>query len=227
MVTPHRRHVRPNWLTLVGGLGTRASFAPLGSPSPHNSTTQRTESCSSLGNAGPSEQQISPAPPAIAASVPDLVRERRAYQTALALHRSYLWDADRSVIPKKMKDFRQPPDSTDVFGQIDWLAERDAIVDRALALGYVIGALENVVSGPSAWSAVAVGQVCGASFSYPIGSHDTTDPKRLLKNGGDAFSRALVPENGDAVLLKREWSMLNDKDTELRPSIRIPCWFLP
>lgn len=143
-------------------------------------------------------------------SVPS--REQQAYLKARSLHYVYFAETDRSVIPKMMQAFRRPPNSTEVFELIDWLAERDALIARAEALAYVIGELRSVRSSASSWEAISSGRSCGMPFVY--------------WTGGQVSWRTPVPNNGDATLMNRGWVMLDDGDTAPRPYIAIPRWFL-
>lgn len=133
------------------------------------------------------------------------------YKTARSLHRSGFADFYREHIPEMMQTFRCPPENDDEHEYVEWLAERDALIERAMALGYAIGELHRVAFGTRAWSAEAI-RICGTSFSYPV--------------GGSVTWQAPPPKNGDATLLSRGWAMLDAKDTEPRPHIPIPLWFL-
>lgn len=171
------------------------------------------------------EVNMRPTAPVVVSPIP--IRERPAYKTARSLHRNLLADIDRSLIPKMMQIFRLPPERTDEYAFIDWLAERDALIDRAEALAYAIGELSGVRSGISSWSGIGTGQAGGKTLAYPVGcSSNSEDKRRALEKGWDTFSKVMVPKRGDAVLLNRGWEMTDARDTDPRPSISIPLWFL-
>ena len=228
-MVPHRPQRHLSWQLWAGGLGALVLFTPLQASTHHDpSSFQHSEAHSDLDSADSREARIDPAPPVVAPPTPVPIQERRPYRTARSLHHGYFANTNRRFIPKMMQTFRLPPKITNEYEFIDWLAERDALIDRALALGYVIGTLENVVSGRSSWSAIGTGQICGTIFSYSVGcSSNPEEKKRALEKGWGIFSRARVPKNGDAVLLSRGWAMLSDDDTEPRPYIPIPRLFLP
>lgn len=129
-----------------------------------------------------------------------------------AFHRRALATTDRADMPSRMRELSTPPDSTDEGVFLDWLAERDALIDRALALGYVIGVLRGVAAGTMSWSGNGTGQIGGGSFSYPT--------------GGQVSWHTAAPKNGDATLLNQGWAMRDSKDIEPRPHVPIPRWFL-
>lgn len=195
----------PGWQECALGLYALVLYAPFET---FSSTDYR------MVGDKPQPKPAGPAPPGVAKSAPDPIRERRAYKTARSLHGSDLSHTDRSLIPRMMQAFRRPPNQTEEYAYIDWLAERDALIDRALALGFVIGELSGVVSGISYWSAVAKGHICSAPFIYPTGGQ--VSPRH-----------APPPKNGDAALMNRGWAMLDNSDTEPRPYIPVPRVFLP
>lgn len=204
-----------DWHSLAVGHGAMALLALLRRTSTsvrssHNHHPQSLDCGDDLKSAGPKEADD---PQIGTVDNLDQTRLARAYKTARTIHRSDLSATDRSAIPGMMQSFRWRLDDANLYGLIDWLAERDALIDRAQALGYVIGELRGVISGASSWSAIGIGKICGADFGYPTGSQVSW--------------RTPAPVNGNATLLNRGWAMLDDKDNEPRPYIPIPRLFLP
>lgn len=184
---------------LMSGLGLKAMIASSGPMDTRNFTTP--------------QPRKEPVATVVVTEEPTPIRSRTAYKVARSGHRRSLAYTDRSAIPRMMQAFRCPPKSTEEHAFIAWLAERDALIDRALALGYVIGVLQNVVSGRSVWSATGIGHLYGAALVYPT--------------EGPVSRNRPAPENGDAVLMTRGWAMLNKKDIKPRPGPVIPRLFLP
>lgn len=189
---------------LMSGLGLKAMIASSGPMDTRNFTTP--------------QPRKEPVATVVVTEEPTPIRSRTAYKVARSGHRRSLAYTDRSAIPRMMQAFRCPPKSTEEHAFIAWLAERDALIDRALALGYVIGTLTNVISGRSFWSGLAV---------WKIETEDDVALETKYRTGGNVNRDAPAPENGDAILMTRGWAMLNRYDTDLRPSLLIPRWFLP
>jgi hypothetical protein len=142
-----------------------------------------------------------------------LAEQARLYRRLRSYHRGELAGVDRDDMPGLMRLFRPPPSPDEERLLLDWLAERDALVDRAMALAYVVGTLQTVVSGTRYWSAKAVARMGETVFAYPV--------------DGEVSWRNPAPKNGDGVLVTRGWASLSSSDTAPRPYHPLPHWFLP
>lgn len=147
-------------------------------------------------------------------SPPDREVEKAVlYRRLRAYHHAELAHTHRDDMPQLMRVFRPPPSPDNEHLLIDWQAERDALVDRAMALAYVVGELKAVVSGTRYWNATADARMGTTAFTYPV--------------DGEVSRRSPAPKNGDGVLVTRGWAVVGPNDTEPRPHHPIPPWFLP
>lgn len=97
---------------------------------------------------------------------------------------------------------------------LEWLAWRDAILDRALALGYIVGHATDVIyhNDRDWWSVQAMGTIYSRIIQYPI--------------GGYTHEIGRMPRVGQAVLMTRGYDSRGAQDRESRPYIPVSRWFL-
>ncbi len=140
-------------------------------------------------------------------------RERTSYVAHRADWRQKFADVDREEIPYCMWKMADPSSLTGDEKFVDWLAQYDTLLDRAKALGYIVGQVGNKKRENSHfdfyyWYCEALFN--DHSFHYPI--------NRAIDTGR-------WPRFDDVVLMTRGYH----EESEYAPTQRfvpIPPWFL-
>lgn len=141
-----------------------------------------------------------------------LLRRRREYRVPLEKAREMLQNVWREKIPEAMRALPEPQRVGDCVN-LEWLAWRDAILERAMALGYVIGCVETVHTDLShCWRIQATATLGIITVSYPV--------------GGPVTRLGAVPNLGQAILMTRGYTMADERDQRNRPYIPVSHWFL-
>lgn len=158
-----------------------------------------------LGTLG---SRIPPPPPSD--SVPH--RGRQDYLTNLKKARAEVSEVSREALPELMQTLPTPRHVGDRV-DLEWLAWRDAILERALALGYLVGeATERTFQNSEhEWSVEAKTAVGTRTIRYPI--------------GGQVSGIGKIPAIGRAVLMTRGYDA-DTRDHRNRPYLPVSTWFL-
>ncbi len=94
---------------------------------------------------------------------------------------------------------------------LEWLAWRDALLERAFALGYAVGQLWRVNHGARMWHGIAYSVAPYPHFACPVVGHLHGQNWR-------------PPSIGKTILLNRGWLSQTDSECEY-PFMPIAWWF--